>query len=180
MQHALKLKARREARLRAAQSSPLSFNSTARSDGGYSTVTSPMFSYAPTTTAAPSSTAYTTPPMSLMSNAAYGAAPSDADVDFSPSVRPEPVHPVPISFNDGATLDWGSMLSDDEKPDHRKWPLHLRKKQKDKIRGNEPVVEQQDSVYTGLLLTITHTRPRTNVIFQTNSRALKQKRNLTP
>lgn len=88
----------------------------------------------------PTSTAYTTPAMSPV--------PGDTtEVDFSPSVRPEPAHPVPLSFNEGATLDWGAVLSDDEKSD-RKWPLHLRRKHKAR-GGAEPVVEQQDSLYAG-------------------------------
>lgn len=149
VQRALKLKARREARLRAQQSSPLSFNSIPQSDGGYSTATSPMMGYAASTSMAPTSTSYTTPslnsaPASIPKPPAVGT-----EVDFSPSVRPAPEHPVPISFNEGATLDWGSILSDDEKGGDRKW-LHLRKRHKDKARAGEPVVEQQDSVYTGM------------------------------
>lgn len=164
----MKLRARREARLKAAQSSPLSYTSTLRSDGGsigtYSTSASTMPGYP--ATAMPTSTAYTTPAMSPV--------PGDTtEVDFSPSVRPEPAHPVPLSFNDGATLDWGTMPSDDDKSD-RKWPLHLRRKHKAR-GGAEPVVEQQDSLYAGWSRTLARPGLALMRLAQINSRESKLK-----
>jgi hypothetical protein len=53
-------------------------------------------------------------------------------LDFSPSVGIDHLHPVPTSTDDGATLDWGGTLSEEDKSD-RKWPLSLTKrKPKDK------------------------------------------------
>ena len=53
-------------------------------------------------------------------------------MDFSPSVGIDHLHPVPTSTDDGATLDWGGTLSEEDKSD-RKWPLSLTKrKPKDK------------------------------------------------
>ncbi|KAH8119878.1 hypothetical protein DFH11DRAFT_1499342 [Phellopilus nigrolimitatus] len=71
-------------------------------------------------------------------------------VDFSPSVGRVPLHPVPTSANDGATLDWSGTASDEEKRE-RKWTMPLsRKSSKDKYPAlaRKGIVEKQESLYS--------------------------------
>jgi hypothetical protein len=77
-------------------------------------------------------------------------APSTGDVDFSPSVGDTfALHPVPVSSNDGATLDWSGYDAMEERHD-RKWSISVAKR-KGKHKPTTPAafVEQQDSLYTG-------------------------------
>ena len=76
-----------------------------------------------------------------------------SEIDFSPSTGITPLHPVPLSSNGGATLDWTGPSSDEEKHD-RKWTLSIsRAKSKDKLPlASKAVVEKQDSIFTGLSL----------------------------
>jgi hypothetical protein len=73
-------------------------------------------------------------------------------VDFSPSVSRPPLHPVPTSSNDGATLDWSGVHSEDEKRE-RKWPMSLSRRVSSKDKSSPvtrgAIVEQQDSLYAG-------------------------------
>jgi hypothetical protein len=74
-----------------------------------------------------------------------------SEIDFSPSTGITPLHPVPLSSNGGATLDWTGPLSDDEKHD-RKWTLSItRAKSKDKLPlASKAIVEKQDSIFIGM------------------------------
>lgn len=78
----------------------------------------------------------------------------DQDVDFSPSTGKIPMHPIPMSANDGATLDWSGAQSDEEKRE-RKWSMHLpRKSSKDKHTSpvtHKGIIEKQASLYSGKL-----------------------------
>lgn len=131
MQYALKLKARREARLQDLTSS------------------SPPKETLPRTT---------TPPDSLLPSSAQvlPKPPQRTDpktsneIDFSPSTGTVSLHPVPTSSNYGATLDWTGSASDDEKLE-RKWTLSVTKaKSKDKPSlTNKAVVEKQDAIFLG-------------------------------
>lgn len=72
-------------------------------------------------------------------------------MDFSPSVGGghASLHPVPSSSNGGATLDWTSSISDDEKLD-RRWSISIKRKNKDKTPvPNRSTIEKQDSIYIG-------------------------------
>ncbi|KAG6332179.1 hypothetical protein ID866_6909 [Astraeus odoratus] len=74
--------------------------------------------------------------------------PLSPEVDFSPSTRSVPLHPVPISSNGGTTLDWTGSQSEDEKLD-RLWPLH-RGKRKGKERlppSNRAIIEKQEAIF---------------------------------
>ncbi|ETW87054.1 hypothetical protein HETIRDRAFT_377792 [Heterobasidion irregulare TC 32-1] len=82
----------------------------------------------------------------------------ESEIDFSPSVGNEIVvgaHPVPMSSNDGTTLDWAGSYSEDEKPDKR-WSLRSKRKPKDKGTGNssKDVVEKQKALYVDKLARI--------------------------
>ena len=69
-------------------------------------------------------------------------------VDFSPSVRSMPAHPVPTSSNDGATLDWSGDASDEDKRG-RKWPLTRRFSKDKSPPARRALVEKQESLYAG-------------------------------
>lgn len=73
-----------------------------------------------------------------------------SDIDFSPSVQAAPLHPVPISSNGGATLDWTGFQSDDEKQDKR-WTLGKRKGKDKTSSSNITVFEKQDTLFAGQL-----------------------------
>ncbi|KAI0275041.1 hypothetical protein BC834DRAFT_27429 [Gloeopeniophorella convolvens] len=109
VQRALKLKLRREARLQAARMNDSSISTSSRS--------SPV--------------RYSLPPINPQVSRI--AKPSlESELDFSPSVGIDRLHPVPMSADDGATLDWGGTLSEDDKAD-RRWTLSITKRRfKDK------------------------------------------------
>lgn len=137
VQHALKLKARREARLQGLTSSSPPKEMLSR------TTTPPDSSL-------PSST-------QLLHPSTPGTKPSQrtdprtsTEIDFSPSTGTISLHPVPSSSNHGATLDWTGSTSDDERSE-RKWTLSVTKaKSKDKSSlASKTVVEKQESIFMG-------------------------------
>ena len=134
VQHALKLKARREARLQGLQSSPTN-----------------EIILRPSTSSEPSGSSsgqiiFPSPPPKP--HQALNTSKS-SEIDFSPSTAITPIHPVPTSSNGGTTLDWTGPLSDDE----RKWTLSMsRAKSKDKLpQASKAVVEKQNSLFAGAI-----------------------------
>jgi hypothetical protein len=127
VQRALKLKLRREARFQATRAND-SISTSSRS--------SPV--------------RYSLPP--LDPQASRIAKPSlDSELDFSPSVGIDRLHPVPTSTDDGATLDWGGTLSEEDKAD-KKWSLSLTKrKAKDKPSPalSKDTLEKQEAAFSG-------------------------------
>ncbi|KAF8506723.1 hypothetical protein F5888DRAFT_1644778 [Russula emetica] len=126
VQRALKLKLRREARL-AARANDSSVSTSPRS--------SPV--------------RYSLPP--LNPQASRIAKPSlESELDFSPSVGIDRLHPVPTSTDDGATLDWGGTFSEEDKSD-RKWSLSLTKR-KPKDRPfptlSRDVLDRQEATFS--------------------------------
>lgn len=135
MQRVIRLKQRREARLRS-QSTHTTSDAGLRNDAAkVPRVSSPMRVLDPI----PSSTA----PSS-------GTGSIDSEVDFSPSVGTVPLHPVPLSANDGATLDWAGSASEDDRD--KRWPLHLPKRRRDRpsAASSRAVVEKQETLYAGM------------------------------
>jgi hypothetical protein len=128
VQRALKLKLRREARLEATRANDSSISTSSRS--------SPV--------------RFSLPP--LNPQASRIAKPSlESELDFSPSVGIDRLHPVPTSTDDSATLDWGGTLSDEDKSD-RKWPLSFTKrKPKDKPFPalSRDALEKQEAAFSG-------------------------------
>ncbi|OBZ68484.1 hypothetical protein A0H81_11449 [Grifola frondosa] len=140
VQRALKLKARREARIKSLQLNAPPRDVPVMSDTGSSI-------------SANSSTgiqAQHPPPMPHVNIS------TESEIDFSPSTGTIPLHPVPSSSNGGATLDWTALNSEDEKSE-RRWTLSITKrKPKDKfaLPSGRTVVEKQDSLYADKLLRI--------------------------
>ncbi|KAI0034173.1 hypothetical protein K488DRAFT_69356 [Vararia minispora EC-137] len=105
VQHALKLQMRREARQRAPIAEALSISSVS---------------------SGPSSSLH----VSKIPTPAFpriARASTESELDFSPAVGFHRLHPVPISFNDGHTLDWG-WSEPPEEPSERKWPIPIPKR----------------------------------------------------
>jgi len=128
VQRALKSKLRREARLQAARANDSSISTSSRS--------SPV--------------RYSLPP--LNPPAPRITKPSlESELDFSPSVGIDHLHPVPTSTDAGGTLDWGGTLVEEEKSD-RKWPLSLTKR-KPKDRPfpalSKDALERQEIAFSG-------------------------------
>ncbi|KZT74998.1 hypothetical protein DAEQUDRAFT_16854 [Daedalea quercina L-15889] len=139
VQRAIRLKQRREARLRS-QSTHLPNDPPSRGDASKAPhVSSPMRIHEQN----PSSTA----PSS-------GTGSIDSEVDFSPSVGTVPLHPVPLSANGGATLDWAGSASDEDR--EKRWPLHLsmRKRDRSSAASSKAVVEKQETLYADKLARI--------------------------
>jgi hypothetical protein len=58
---------------------------------------------------------------------------------------------VPTSVDDGATLDWGGTLSEEDKTD-RKWPLSITKRRhKDKPLPvlSKDTLDRQEAAFSG-------------------------------
>ncbi|KAH9954401.1 hypothetical protein BC827DRAFT_1272640 [Russula dissimulans] len=127
VQRALKMKLRREARLQAARANDSSVSTSSRS--------SPV--------------RYSLPP--LNPSAPRIAKPSlESELDFSPSVGIDRLHPVPTSTDAGGTLDWGGTLFEEDKSD-KKWPLSLTKrKPKDRTFPalSKDVLERQELAFS--------------------------------
>lgn len=75
----------------------------------------------------------------------------ESELDFGPSVGIDRLHPVPTSVDDGATLDWGGIPSEEDKTD-RKWPLSITKRRhKDKPLPvlSKDALERQEAAFSG-------------------------------
>ncbi|KAI0778335.1 hypothetical protein BD413DRAFT_601117 [Trametes elegans] len=135
VQRALRLKARREARLRALQSSPV-YND---------------FRGTPDTVSLPSASADSSPQRVPGSGAStiprQAGLPGDSEIDFSPSTGTAPVHPIPSSSNGGATLDWTAASPEEGR--ERRWSLTItkRKGKEPSLGSHKDVVEKQESLY---------------------------------
>ncbi|KAH7930400.1 hypothetical protein BV22DRAFT_1078943 [Leucogyrophana mollusca] len=71
-----------------------------------------------------------------------------SEIDFSPSTRTVPLHPVPLSSNGGATLDWTAALSEEERGE-RRWLTISKRKGKDKLlTSSKTVVEKQEALFS--------------------------------
>ncbi|KAH9937313.1 uncharacterized protein B0H18DRAFT_1113170 [Fomitopsis serialis] len=139
VQRAIRLKQRREARLRS-QSTHIPNDAQSKGDA----VNAPRLSS----------------PIRISDQNPSSTAPSsgtgsiDSEVDFSPSVGTVPPHPVPLSANDGATLDWAGSASEDDRD--KRWPLHLHRRKRDRFTAasSRAVVEKQETLYSDKLARI--------------------------
>jgi len=139
VQRAIRLKARREARLKASRMTSPQRESQGKADADpVSSQSSPV-----------RGPIQIPPPIS-----AQEMLNNDSEIDFSPSIGTMPLHPVPSSSNGGATLDWTGSASEDEKSEKR-WTLHIRKhKDRSSIPSSRMIVEKQDSLYADKLARI--------------------------
>ncbi|KAI0697560.1 hypothetical protein BC835DRAFT_1337723 [Cytidiella melzeri] len=145
VQRALHLKARREARLKAMQTKKQPVEPAGISDQGS------LSSFS--SHASPIRARISEPLPSVMSPMQLRANSLESEVDFSPSVRAAPIHPVPSSSDGGATLDWTASGSEDERD--KRWPLLAKRRTKDKgTAANRVAVESQESVYSEKLAQI--------------------------
>jgi hypothetical protein len=155
VQRALKLKLRRDARLRTNDSS---VSTSSRS--------SPI--------------RYALPP--LNPQASRIAKPSlESELDFSPSVGIDRLHPVPTSTDDGATLDWGGTLFEEEKTE-KKWSLSLpKRKPKDKPSSalSKDALERQELAFSGKASHYTGEYAASHIISQRESPGSSPLHNLT-
>ena len=74
----------------------------------------------------------------------------ESELDFAPRVGLEHLHPVPLSFNDGRTLDWGPDPSQEE-GNERKWPIsmHKRKRERHQSTPGKEVLDRQVARWNG-------------------------------
>ncbi|KAG6862141.1 hypothetical protein C0995_004223 [Termitomyces sp. Mi166 len=122
VQRALKLKARREARLSDQATPPKSDSSSFKPQRAISLTTQPMSPISPNKDLS-------------------------SDIDFSPSTGTA-LHPVPASLDNGLTLDWSGV---DDKPES-KWKLTgTKRKGKEALPPSAVVREQQQTTYADKL-----------------------------
>ena len=141
MQRALKLKARREARLKkelVVTPEKLSFHASPSSDqkGSNEPILQPSFSPSPS--------------LPLPSSRKLSSSTS-SDIDFSPSTGifdpPVQAHPIPSSLDNGTTLDWTGTVSEDG---DKRWGITIgRRKDKDRLPPLRVVVDQQEQIHKG-------------------------------
>ena len=146
VQRALKLKARREARLKAVQTNLATKDAPLASD---QTSTSSFSTYSSPVRAKHAELPQVPPPISTHT--------TESEIDFSPSVGGVPLHPVPSSSNGGATLDWTGSASEDERD--KRWSLSISKrKHRDKTSfyATRSIVEKQETLYVGAWYVMAH------------------------
>jgi hypothetical protein len=137
VQRALKMKARREARLKA--------------PGPTRTDTSPQSFFT-------DSSSHSRDPISPLNIAFPPVNRADTGEDFVASLGASVPHPMPRSLNDGATLDWSGKEAVEEPKHDRKWSLSITKRKiKDKAmsissldHSHSPLDISRDSNYEGL------------------------------
>ncbi|OSD03221.1 hypothetical protein PYCCODRAFT_1434639 [Trametes coccinea BRFM310] len=139
VQRALRLKARREARLRTLQSSPI--HSESRGTPEIASVSSISAASSPAAAPGPNGTSFPR----------QTALPGDSEVDFSPATGPSPLHPVPTSSDGGVTLDWGPASVEDAR--ERRWSISItkRKGKEPALASSKDVIEKQESLYVDKL-----------------------------
>ncbi|KAJ7161366.1 hypothetical protein C8R43DRAFT_880779 [Mycena crocata] len=156
VQRALKLKARREARLKSANSSPSSNKPDADSQLKPVSLLQPAFQLQHTSNLQPEPplrpffqpVPFPPPPISVISETEPIPIPS-ADRSTSSVVN----HPIPTSSDEGTTLDWSGIGSEDDRFE-RRWTISISKrKEKEKIPSNS-AVETRESMHTAKILQI--------------------------
>ncbi|KAJ6504409.1 hypothetical protein DFH09DRAFT_1201572 [Mycena vulgaris] len=144
VQRALKLKARREARLKSANSSPSSTKSEPPASASQAK-TSPLRPLFPPVPLLP-------PPI-----------PAIREIEPSPAPgRSAPItnHPVPTSSDEGTTLDWSGVGSEDDKLE-RRWTISISKRKEREKHPSNNAVETRESMYAAKILQIrTKASPR--------------------
>lgn len=150
VQRALKLKAKREARLKREQSVSPSHHTSSPTSIPQTPPELSHSSWRTRTTSLPSS------PTPLRQGSVSTTA---SDLDFSPATGVPSLaaypHPVPTTLDNGKTLDWTSTSLEEEKLEKR-WPRIGKKKDKDKILPLAAVAEQQEHLYQGESSSVHH------------------------
>ncbi|KAF8641053.1 hypothetical protein AX17_000697 [Amanita inopinata Kibby_2008] len=139
VQRALRLKARREAIIKKRQSTNRA--SSIRTDYDLP----PSLSTSSSPSRPPSSPGQPPSPTGNVGQA------NGSDIDFGPSVGSTSVvvhdHPVPLSSDNGMTLDWSGSVSETDRFEKR-WPLSIKRKGKEVSPHLNVLAQQQEKVYS--------------------------------
>ncbi|KAJ7704229.1 hypothetical protein B0H14DRAFT_3028917 [Mycena olivaceomarginata] len=136
VQRALKLKARREARLKSVNSSPSSTKSEPVASSPSPAKTSPS---------RPTFSPIAFPPP-VPAPIVHESEPSTSSGHSGPRAGG---HPVPSSSDEGTTLDWSGMGAEDDKPE-RRWTMSITKRKDKDMKEKQPsysAVETRESMY---------------------------------
>lgn len=143
VQRALRLKARREARLKRETTVTPEKPSSSKnaSPSSYSDILSTNFLTPPSVSASPNY---------ISSNS------TSSEVDFSPSTAishiPTELHPAPSSLDNGNTLNWSGGPSHEGE---KRWTKSIvKKKDKEILPPLGVMVEQQEQMHKGMVLSI--------------------------
>lgn len=148
VQRALKLKARREARLKQKDIADPNFTEPKQTSAVPQPQTPPSKPFAS------GLKLHTSSSLSSPSSRKLSISSPTSDIDFSPSTAiPEffvqPSRPIPSSLDNGITLDWTGTPADDA---DRRWIISIgKKKEKDKLPPLAATIDQQDQSYKGEL-----------------------------
>ncbi|KAJ7446445.1 hypothetical protein B0H11DRAFT_2336879 [Mycena galericulata] len=142
VQRALKLKARREARLKSADSSPSS-NKSETASRSTQPKTSPLRPVLPPVPFPP-------PPI-----------PAIREIDTPGAASPTVAnHPVPTSSDEGNTLDWSGVWAEDDRPE-RRWTMSITKRKDREKHPSSTAVETRESMHAAKIFQIrTQASPR--------------------
>ena len=141
VQRALKLKARRDARIQSGQLPRK--EATSKSDVASRSSVS--------TTPSPHRLLFPTSPPDTVPQAEVDAK-AETEIDFGPStgfaIATTSLHPVPTSLDNGAVLDWTGTSGNEEKYE-RRWTLSIsRRKEKDRPQDLGPMgIEKQEILH---------------------------------
>ncbi|KAF8216000.1 hypothetical protein K438DRAFT_1561452 [Mycena galopus ATCC 62051] len=149
VQRALKLKARREARLKTVNSSP----SSNKSEPAPSNSSPSKLSPTKTSSTKTYPLRATFPPISVPP-----PVPTIIENEPSTSVHSLPRggrHPIPSSSDEGTTLDWSGVGSEDDKSE-RRWTMSITRRHKDTKdkHPSDSAVETRESMYAAKILQI--------------------------
>ncbi|KAJ7110005.1 hypothetical protein C8R44DRAFT_634387 [Mycena epipterygia] len=143
VQRALKLKARREARLKSANSNPSSNKSEAASGSSQTSPSRPVFQPIP----------FPLPPIPDIRETESKPSPGRSGSSIT-------THPVPSSSDEGTTLDWSGVGSEDDRLD-RRWTMSISKRKDKEKHPSNSAVETRESMHAAKILQIrTKVSPR--------------------
>ncbi|KAK7064054.1 hypothetical protein R3P38DRAFT_3249634 [Favolaschia claudopus] len=137
VQRAVKLKARREARLKSLNSSPSSTKSDPIAPGASSPQTSPLRPAFPSIPPLP-------PPVPTIRESRESEP--GASVTSIPRAG---THPVPSSSDEGTTLDWSGLGTEDDRTE-RRWTMSITKRKDKELKDKHPsdrAVETRETMY---------------------------------
>ncbi|KAJ6520030.1 hypothetical protein C8R45DRAFT_953640 [Mycena sanguinolenta] len=140
VQRALKLKARREARLKSVNSSPSSNKSEPAASTSSPTKTSPLRAAFPPISAPPR----------------VPSIPEREPSTSGHSISRVGRHPVPSSLDEGTTLDWSGIGSEDDRSE-RRWTMSITKRKDKDMKERHPsdsIVETRGSMHAAKIIQI--------------------------
>ncbi|KAL0578469.1 hypothetical protein V5O48_003518 [Marasmius crinis-equi] len=148
VERAVKMKARREARIKAGKLQASTTTRTSPTSDTFQTTTPPRNDLPSASDSLAATTSSISPPVEVD----FSPSTADPHAPLSSTSRRLFTHPVPWSIDDGATLDWSGQSEDDRS--ERRWTLSISKSNKGKEKEqlmSMMAIEKQDALYSAKL-----------------------------